>query len=113
MNLLNLSNMLSHLIRAWTEMETSTGAVLRVRDFESSTPPENDVSSNLNEPSMDWPHQGAIEFCNVDATYDISSSSTMQRSTPNLVLRDVTLSITPRSRIGICGGTGSGNTLSC
>ncbi|KAE9364281.1 P-loop containing nucleoside triphosphate hydrolase protein [Stipitochalara longipes BDJ] len=107
-NLLNLSNMFSYLIRAWTEMETSIGAVLRVRDFESSTPSENYASNGLDEPSMGWPHQGAIEFRNVDATYDISGSSTVQRTAPDLILRDITLSIPTRSRIGICGRTGSG-----
>ena len=73
-NLLSMSGMLSHVISAWTEMETSIGAILRVRDFESSTPSENESPGNLEDPPVDWPLQGAIEFRDVNATYDTSSS---------------------------------------
>lgn len=107
-NLLNLSNMLSYLIRAWTELETSIGAVLRVRDFESSTRSENNASNDLNEPPTDWPHQGAIEFRNVDATYDISTPTSAPRAAPDLVLKSIALSVPASSHIGICGRTGSG-----
>lgn len=107
-NLLNLSNMLSYLIRAWTEMETSIGAVLRVRDFETSTPSENDGPGEVQEPPVDWPQQGAIKFHNVSATYDIPTSPTMQYTNSNLALKDITLSIPPGSHVGICGRTGSG-----
>src|SRR6202012_1655588 len=47
-NILNFSVMLSYMIRAWTDLETSIGAVMRIRDFESSTPSEQS-DQNLYE----------------------------------------------------------------
>jgi ATP-binding cassette subfamily C (CFTR/MRP) protein 1 len=52
-NLLTLSNMVSYLIRAWTDLETSIGAVLRVREFESSTPSEIVVNESQEIPDGD------------------------------------------------------------
>jgi ATP-binding cassette subfamily C (CFTR/MRP) protein 1 len=109
-NLLILSNMLSYLIRAWTDLETSIGAVLRVREFESSTPSEIVPSESQELPDSDWPQYGAIKFQNVDASYSIPSvsSEVTDRSLPSPVLKDITLSIPQGSHVGICGRTGSG-----
>jgi ATP-binding cassette subfamily C (CFTR/MRP) protein 1 len=54
------------LIRFWTAMETSLGAVARVKQFASQTASEVRVTRSQALP-QDWPRQGAIEFDGVTA----------------------------------------------
>jgi ATP-binding cassette subfamily C (CFTR/MRP) protein 1 len=109
-NLFTLSNILSYLICAWTDLETSIGAVLRVREFESFTPSEIVLNASQELPGGDWPQYGAIKFQNVHASYSIPSvsSEVTDRSLSSPALKDITLSIPPGSHVGICGRTGSG-----
>src|SRR3569833_1014131 len=112
-NLLTLSNLLSYLIRAWTDMDTSVGAVQRVRDFTSTTPSEDPEpgSSSRYQPPVNWPQHGAIEFHHVNAAYTGTAlSSTPGTASPQYtpVLKDINLFIPAGSHVGICGRTGSG-----
>jgi ATP-binding cassette subfamily C (CFTR/MRP) protein 1 len=59
---------LAMLMQFWTQMETSLGAVARVKGFEENTTTENKEEEAF-EPSEDWPARGAIEFKNVSASY--------------------------------------------
>jgi ATP-binding cassette subfamily C (CFTR/MRP) protein 1 len=67
-NILSFSSNLAYLITAWTQLETSIGAIARVRTFELSTPSEVPVK-DMHDPPSDWPHKGAVEFSNVSAGY--------------------------------------------
>ena len=107
-NLLMLSGALSYLIRAWTEMETSISAVMRIRDFEASTPSERDTLEEFVQIPTEWPQDGLIEFNSFDASYELPSMPAEQNHGPQLVLKDINISIPARSRMGICGRTGSG-----
>jgi ATP-binding cassette subfamily C (CFTR/MRP) protein 1 len=59
---------LSYLMYFWTQLETSLGAVARVKNFEKTTIPE-DQEQETFIPEDDWPRNGAIEFKNVSASY--------------------------------------------
>jgi ABC-type multidrug transport system fused ATPase/permease subunit len=59
---------LALLMYFWTQMETSLGAVARVKGFETGTANENKEEETL-VPSEDWPTRGVIEFRNVSASY--------------------------------------------
>lgn len=59
---------LARLMQFWTQMETSLGAVARVKGFEEGTASENKEEETF-VPSEDWPTRGAIEFKNVSASY--------------------------------------------
>jgi ABC-type multidrug transport system fused ATPase/permease subunit len=52
----------------WTQLETSIGAVARVKQFSSDTANEN-LASETQQPPRDWPRAGAVEFENVSAAY--------------------------------------------
>jgi ATP-binding cassette, subfamily C (CFTR/MRP), member 1 len=93
----NLS--LTELIKSWTRVETSMGAVTRVRSFAKETASENFVSERAD--ALDdqlWPRKGVIELKNLCAYYKPDS----------LVLKNLSLSIQAGQKIGICGGSGSG-----
>jgi len=59
---------ISYFMQFWTQLETSLGAVSRVKNFEETTIPE-DKEQETFIPGDDWPRNGAIEFKNVSASY--------------------------------------------
>jgi ATP-binding cassette subfamily C (CFTR/MRP) protein 1 len=95
---LSFNQSLQGLITSWTALETSLGAIARLKSFATSLKPEDRPEENF-EPNVEWPSHGAIEFNNVSASYG-----------PDLtpVLQNVSVTIAPGEKIGICGRTGSG-----
>jgi ATP-binding cassette subfamily C (CFTR/MRP) protein 1 len=59
---------LASLLQWWTTMETSLGAVARVKVFEEGTLSENKEEETFI-PADDWPTLGFIEFKDVSASY--------------------------------------------
>jgi ATP-binding cassette subfamily C (CFTR/MRP) protein 1 len=67
-NVVNMNQALVMLIISWTGLETTIGAVSRVRAFSRETPSE--VRPNIEEVDLEkWPSSGAISFDNVSASY--------------------------------------------
>jgi ATP-binding cassette, subfamily C (CFTR/MRP), member 1 len=87
------------VILAWTEVETSIGAVTRIKDFGDNTPSEHEPLDQSHL-AIDWPQKGKIEFSDVSAAYETAPDK------PALV--KLNLKIRPGEKIGICGRTGSG-----
>jgi len=56
------------LINSWTHMETSLGAISRIKEFSEETPCEMLEGENM-QPEADWPLHGALDFKGVTATY--------------------------------------------
>ncbi|KAL4962566.1 ABC transporter [Aspergillus stella-maris] len=94
------------LIKFWTLMETSIGAVARVKGFVATTPDEQgDCSPALGQihgqlPEA-WPSEGKIQFSNIVAAHSPTSPP---------ILKNITLTISPGSKLAICGPSGSGKT---
>ena len=95
--ILNFNTSLQGLMQFWTQVETSLGAIARLKSFEAATLPE-DKPEEMFIPNADWPTIGSIEFHNVSASYNLTIPA----------LRDITLKISSGSGVGICGRTGSG-----
>lgn len=55
------------LVTSWTSLETSIGAVARVRRFLFDTPSEDRVSYDM---PANWPHSGKVEFKDVTVSYE-------------------------------------------
>lgn len=94
----NFNESLARLISSWTELETSLGAIARLRAFEKETPSEIDTAHPENVP-VRWPSLGEIQVNDLTASYSIGSTPT---------LRKVSATIQPGQKIAICGRTGSG-----
>lgn len=107
--LLTFSESVSNLIRAYTMLETSLGAVSRLRTFSETVKPEDQSGEDI-EPPQEWPQGGRIDINDVSASYEpeLESENGVLASPSNLVIRNLTLSILPRQKVAICGRTGSG-----
>ncbi|KAF4944191.1 hypothetical protein FGADI_12864 [Fusarium gaditjirri] len=104
-SLLTFSEALSNLITSYTSLETSLGAVSRLRSFSETVETENKPGEVI-EPPETWPHSGSIQVHKVSASYD--SPSNEQDEAAGLALRDLELDVLPGQKVAICGRTGSG-----
>jgi ATP-binding cassette subfamily C (CFTR/MRP) protein 1 len=66
--ILVISSTLVRLLESWTQLETSIGAISRIKTLEETLLPE-DKESEGSEPYPEWPDKGAIEFQEVVASY--------------------------------------------
>ncbi|CAG8920353.1 unnamed protein product [Penicillium salamii] len=90
---------LAHVIQDWTQLETSLGAVARIKTFCTDTESENKPTETGIVPT-NWPTHGHITINDLVASYDAQSDEP--------VLRGVTLDIPAGTKVGICGRSGSG-----
>ena len=65
---LTFNQALTSLIKYWTLLETSIGAVARVQNFVRDTPSEERTGPTQSA-SRGWPSHGAIEFRNISVTH--------------------------------------------
>ncbi|KAK3935758.1 ABC multidrug transporter [Diplogelasinospora grovesii] len=98
-NIVTFSATLTYVIQGWAQLETSMGAVQRVRDFTEHTPSENKTNEDRDPPAGWTSRAASVKFDDVTAAYSQSSSP---------VLKGVTFKILPGHKVGICGRTGSG-----
>ncbi|KAM7217664.1 hypothetical protein V8F06_006919 [Rhypophila decipiens] len=94
---LQANSFLLRLVEAWTSMETSLGAISRLRSFETDLQPE-DKPGEVLEPPSTWPARGEIDFDHMSAGYNTST----------LAVKDMTVAIKPGQKVGVCGRTGAG-----
>ncbi|KAI0129811.1 putative ABC transporter [Xylariales sp. AK1849] len=88
------------LVESWTTLETSLGAIARLKTLETMTPMEGGDIRGKFEPSEEWPSNGNIEFKNITASYQYRSES--------VALQNISLSIPAGQKLVVCGRTGSG-----
>ncbi|KAK8001740.1 ABC transporter [Apiospora marii] len=106
-NIMTLSAALKSAISSWTLLETSIGAVARVKRFEESTPNENSADET-QQPPAHWPTTGAIVFDRVTATYYKDEDADNDNNNSKPAISDLSLVVTHGEKIGICGRSGSG-----
>ncbi|KAJ5678957.1 P-loop containing nucleoside triphosphate hydrolase protein [Penicillium macrosclerotiorum] len=97
-NIVNFSGTLQMLVNRWTGLETSIGAVSRIRSYVQSAQTE-DLEHETEAIPTFWPEKGNIEIAGLTASYD---------SSPEPVLQDITLGICAGEKVALCGRTGSG-----
>ncbi|KAM7193136.1 canalicular multispecific organic anion transporter 1 [Rhypophila sp. PSN 637] len=121
--LMNFGEALSYIVRFYTMLETTIGAVGRLKTF-SDTVKSEDRDGEDVVPGKEWPLRGAITLRNVLASYDAPEESTgtasastsgpkiddndSAASTQNLALKNLNLMIKGGERLAICGRSGSG-----
>ncbi|CDM37008.1 hypothetical protein DTO013E5_7172 [Penicillium roqueforti] len=96
-NVLGFNQALAVLIDSWTQLETSLGAIARLKNLEQTVKPEYQEGEDTIPPDT-WPEHGAIELKEISASYSPSIPA----------LKKISMSILPGQKVGICGRTGSG-----
>ncbi|KAK1456724.1 ABC transporter [Colletotrichum cuscutae] len=94
---IGFSEVLARLIQTWTKLESSIGAVARVRRFVLETETETSVGK-ASLPS-EWPLSGAVSFSDVSASYSGARRSSLPNqcgySRPFLVPGTIRFNIDP------------------
>lgn len=67
-NMMSLSHALTDLVQHWTLLETSLGAIARIKSFSQDTPSEK-LPNEESQSSADWPSRGDLIFERVTASY--------------------------------------------
>jgi ATP-binding cassette, subfamily C (CFTR/MRP), member 1 len=67
-NVLGFNQALRVLVESWTQLETSLGAIARLKNFEQTTTPEDKPEESGTPPPL-WPEKGNVEFRDVSASY--------------------------------------------
>lgn len=116
-NMLGFGQSLSQFIFYYTELETSLGAIARIREYATEIVPEDgpggddDDNSRLTPVADSWPEHGDIVFDHVTASYGTSDDGDGgdDGNVGSLdVLKDVSLHIPAGKLVGLRGRTGSG-----
>ncbi|KAE8407397.1 multidrug resistance-associated protein [Aspergillus pseudonomiae] len=100
--MVDLGQTLSELIQNWTLLETSLGAIARIKDFAENTPSEDrGLDTQTAEPRPEWPPHGEIMFVDASIAYDATEGA-------KPVLDGINLHIRAGEKVGLCGKSGSG-----
>lgn len=94
-NILSFNQALSVLVTSWTSLETSLGAIARIKTFSENTPNENSADATVEIPE-EWPQNGEVRLSNISITYEHGTSA----------LKDINFTVSPGQKLGICGRTG-------
>jgi ATP-binding cassette subfamily C (CFTR/MRP) protein 1 len=109
-SLLTFGRMMANLVRYWTELETSVGAVTRIKQFEDTVKIEE--SEDLQPVPEGWPANGVIVMNDLNVTYDDwrnldnGDNAIVERGELNLVLRDINMEIRAGEKVAISGRPG-------
>nr|POE78011.1 multidrug resistance-associated protein 1 [Quercus suber] len=98
-NVLNFNITLGFLIEKWTALETSLGAVARVKNFEKEMSSQTGPPNHAVNLPIGWPSAGELVIDNISAVYKPASSR---------VLHNVSIHVPGGQRVGLTGRTGSG-----
>ncbi|CCF34126.1 ABC transporter [Colletotrichum higginsianum] len=94
-SIMSFGRTLANLVEKYTLLETSIGAVARLKSFSENTPREALAGEDVVPPAS-WPEKALVEIKTVSASYT------------HLALQNLTLTIEPGQKVALCGRTGSG-----
>uniref|UniRef100_A0A8C5H3J6 ABC-type glutathione-S-conjugate transporter n=1 Tax=Gouania willdenowi TaxID=441366 RepID=A0A8C5H3J6_GOUWI len=95
---LQVTGILSWIVRSWTDVENNIVSVERVNEYAETVKEASWTIDGSSLPSA-WPHKGAIEFQDYGLQY---------RKGLELALKGISLQIHEREKVGIVGRTGAG-----
>lgn len=105
-SLMQFGNLLNGSVQSWVLLETSLGAVKRLKDFGEKTGTESQIGEDLR-PGESWPERGEIVLDGVNASYE-EERYRDDEDGGNLALKRLSMHISPGEKVAIVGRTGSG-----
>ncbi|PYI08342.1 P-loop containing nucleoside triphosphate hydrolase protein [Aspergillus sclerotiicarbonarius CBS 121057] len=110
-NIVGFGSAIKKLIVFWAQLETSVGAVSRVRSFVGRVESEHRAGEGEVRVGPHWPERGEVVLDGVVASYSsnpMSGQSGHGEGEGEPVLKGISLRIEPGQRVGVCGRSGSG-----
>ncbi|RAK74304.1 putative ABC multidrug transporter [Aspergillus fijiensis CBS 313.89] len=123
-SLMTFGESLSGIVIYYTRLETSIGAIARLKTFNETVMPEDRDAPGEEDivPDAKWPDRGLVELRGVSARYQSTTGSESDSESDSnsvrvsgattklqtLALRNITFTIYPGEKVAICGRTGSG-----
>ncbi|KAI1639441.1 P-loop containing nucleoside triphosphate hydrolase protein [Biscogniauxia mediterranea] len=101
--LMGFGDALASIVVFYTLLETSIGAIGRLRSFDETVKTEDRDEENIIPPP-EWPQRGEIVPKGASASYDEDE----EKAESSLALKQIHLSIQPGEKVAVCGRTGSG-----
>ncbi|KAI1651140.1 putative ABC multidrug transporter [Daldinia loculata] len=101
--LMGFGETLTNVVTYYTLLETSLGAITRLKSFEKDAGLEDKDEEDIIPPK-EWPQHGEISLKGVSASYGAESAAEV----PGMALKNVKLEISPGEKVAVCGRTGSG-----
>lgn len=98
LNVTSFNESLALIIKGWTLLETSFGAIARLKQFCGDTETEN-LPLEVSPVPEGWPLHGHVSIEDMTASYSPASEP---------VLHSINLNIPAGFKVGICGRSGSG-----
>ncbi|KUI69993.1 Multidrug resistance-associated protein 1 [Cytospora mali] len=105
-SLMQFGGLLNGSVQSWIYLETSLGAVKRLKDFGEKTGTESKLGEDLR-PGENWPERGEIVLDGVDASYEEDKYQD-DEDDKHLVLKHIHMHVHPGEKVAIIGRTGSG-----
>ncbi|PMD39274.1 P-loop containing nucleoside triphosphate hydrolase protein [Hyaloscypha variabilis F] len=109
--LMTFGDILNYIITWYTQIETSIGAVSRLKKFSEQVKSES-KEDEVVVPTTEWPLEGGIQITDVSASYSNADQNgqetTDNERLKNLAIKNLSLTIRAGERVAICGRTGSG-----
>ncbi|KAI1121848.1 ABC transporter type 1, transmembrane domain-containing protein [Nemania abortiva] len=96
-SVIGFGQVLTQLVTNWSNLDTSLGAVSRIKKYVTETPVEEPSGYYGLEIPASWPSRGQIVLKNASCSYGVTR-----------VLQDINLRFEPGTKTAICGRTGSG-----
>lgn len=93
--LITLGSTLTTIVVAYTGLETSLGAISRLKSFGEETEQEGGTGEDVR-PDKAWPRHGRVDIIGVNASYNGTDR----------VLKGLSLVIEAGEKVAICGRTG-------
>ncbi|KGO73238.1 ABC transporter, integral membrane type 1 [Penicillium italicum] len=103
-SLMSFGESISGIVVFYTKLETSIGAIARLKLFNENVKPEDRDEEDIIPP-IQWPQNGVVELKGVSASY---GAEDQPENTSKIALRNINLTINTGERVAICGRTGSG-----
>lgn len=103
-SLMTFGDLVNAMVQCWVQLETSLGAVKRLKDFENVAGSEDRVGEDLR-PGAEWPERGVIVLDGVSASY-AEGKGGEEDGSYHLALKDVYMTINAGEKVAIVGRTG-------
>ncbi len=98
LNIMSFNTNLTAVVQMWTALESSLGAIARLKYFKDSTESEN-LIEEPEDVQENWPVDGSIDISDLSARYAEGLPEVVQK---------FSLSIAAGEKVAICGASGSG-----